>query len=389
MAQPWESLRASDAGDLGRSDARRQSGHLYTVDITGFLTGSGVVPPEPLNNLLHAHGRSGRDVVGDGERQVFHSQSVSDGRTDAAPRWSRCPKKSGYHCPLRNGSPGVTSSGSLVRPKSNLARRTRACAHYRKASMMRAKALHPRKSASRCSKREQRRRHPCNRRHTRALAVRRVDSSRADAQGLTRVRRGGPTGAYPSATAQGRVWAPADARALSTAGGAGGGPRRGSNWRPAGAAGAGPGERRAIVRGNQMHRGGPPASGAAEGWRTGCVRAPGPAGGTWTRGRASDRAARVRRPLCSRCKSRRPGRAPRFATRGTAGGRGGGQVPKRAGNPRPVPPCSATDKRAGSTGRGARRTGPRGTGRGGAIRAYGACVRSLQPGDQHHAESST
>ncbi len=108
---------------------------------------------------------------------------------------------------------------------------------------MRAKTLHPRKSTSRCSQREQRRRHPCKRRHTRAIAVRRVDSSRADAQGLTRLRRGGPPGAYPSATAQGRVWAPADARSLIHAGGAGGGPRRGSNWRPAGAAGAGPGER--------------------------------------------------------------------------------------------------------------------------------------------------
>ncbi len=103
--------------------------------------------------------------------------------------------------------------------------------------------MHPRNGTSRCSQRVKRRRHPCNRRNTRAIAVRRVDSSRADAQGLTRVRRGGPTGAYPSATAQGRVWAPADARSLSTAGGAGGGPRRVRNWRPAGAAGAGPGER--------------------------------------------------------------------------------------------------------------------------------------------------
>ncbi len=102
--------------------------------------------------------------------------------------------------------------------------------------------MHPRKSTSRCSHREQRRRHPCNRRHTRSIAVRRVDSSRADAQGLTRVRRGGPTGAYPSAAAQGRVWAPADARSLSTAGWAGGGPRRVRHGRPAGAAGAGPGE---------------------------------------------------------------------------------------------------------------------------------------------------
>ncbi len=173
--------------------------------------------------------------------------------------------------------------------------------------------MYPRKSTSRCSHREQRRRPPCNRRHTRAIAVRRVDSSRADAQGLTRVRRGGPTGAYPRATAKGRVWAPADARSLSTAGGAGGGPGR-----------ARAGERRAIVRGTPRQRGGPPASGAAEGWRTGCFRTPGPAGGTWTTGRASDRAARVRRPLCSRCKcAQTRARPPGCDPRGSRGERGG------------------------------------------------------------------
>ncbi len=109
--------------------------------------------------------------------------------------------------------------------------------------MMRAKTLHPRKSTSRCLKRVKRRRNPCNPRNTRAISLRRVDNSRADAQGLTRVRRGGLTGTYPSAAAKGRVWAPADARSLSTAGGAGGGPRRVRHGRPAGAAGAGPGER--------------------------------------------------------------------------------------------------------------------------------------------------
>ncbi len=255
----------------------------------------------------------------------------------------------------------------------------RACQHYRKASMMRAKTMNPRKSTSRCSHREKMRRHPCNRRNNRSTSLRRVDSSRSYAQGLTRVRRGGPTGAYPSATAQGRVWAPADARALSTAGGAGGGPRRERT-----------GERRAIVRGNQMHRGGPAASGAAQGLRTGCVRAPVPAGGTWTRGRSSDRAARVIRTLCSRCRcAKTRASTPGCDQRGSRGERGGGQGPHRAGNPRPVPPCSATDQRALSTGRWERRTGPRGTGRGGALRAYGACVRSLQPGDQNHAESST
>ncbi len=247
---------------------------------------------------------------------------------------------------------------------------------------MRAKTLHPRKSTSRCSKREQRRRNPCNRRHTRAISLRRVDRSRADAQGLTRVRRGGPTGAYPSATAKGRVWAPADARSLSTAGGAGAGPGESATGGPPGRRG----RAQASVRGTPRHRGGPAASGAAEGWRTGCVRPPGPAGGTLTRGRSSDRAARVRRPLGSRCKCAQTRASPPVCDpRGSRGERGGGQGPKRAGNPRPVPPCSVTDKRALSTWRGARRTGPRYTGRGGAIRADGACVRSLQPGDQHHA----
>ncbi len=154
--------------------------------------------------------------------------------------------------------------------------------------------------------------------------------------------------------------------------------------------GGGPGrarasERRASVRGTPRPRGGPAAPGAAEGWRTGCFRAPVPAGGTWTRGRASDRAARVRRPLGSRCKcAQTRARPPGCDQRGSRGERGG-QGPHRAGNPRPVPPGAATDQRAGSTGRGERRTGPRGTGRGGAIRADGACVRSLQPGDQNHA----
>ncbi len=254
--------------------------------------------------------------------------------------------------------------------------------------------MHPRKSTARCSKREQRRRNPCNRRHTRALAVRRVDSSRAD---RPRAHPGAPRrphgripqrrGQVPRPGARGRpvsqhrgrsgAWAPASPPRAARRGG-GGGPGR-----------ARAGERRAIVRGTPRHRGGPPASGAAEGLRPGCVRAPGPAGGTWTRGRASDRAARVRRPLGSRCRCAKTRLSPPVCDpRGSRGERGY-QVPKRAGTPRPVPPCSATDQRALSMGRGARRTGPRGTGRGGAIRSDGACVSSLQPGDQNQAESST
>ncbi len=108
---------------------------------------------------------------------------------------------------------------------------------------MSAKTRHPRTSTARCSQREQRRRTPGKRRPTRALAVRRVDSSRVDAPGPTRLRRGGPPGSSPRAPARGRGLSPADARSMIHAGGAGCGPRRVRHGRPAGAAGAGPGER--------------------------------------------------------------------------------------------------------------------------------------------------
>ncbi len=180
--------------------------------------------------------------------------------------------------------------------------------------------MHPRTSTSRCSHREQRRRHPCNRRNTPSISLRRVDSSRADAQGAPRLRRGGPPGSSPRAPARGRGWA--------------------------------------HTRGPPRHRGGPPAPGAAGGLEAGCVRAPGPAGGTLTRGRASDRAARLRRTLGARCRGAKtraspPGCDPRGSQPGVEGG---GQGPHRGGNPRQVPPGAATDQRALSTGRGERRT---------------------------------
>ncbi len=243
----------------------------------------------------------------------------------------------------------------------------RACSHYRKASMMRAKTLHPRKSTSRCSHREQRRRPPCNRRHTRAIAVRRVDSSRADAQGLTRVRRGGPTGAYPSATAKGRVWAPAapgPSAPREEGGRTQASPPRAARRGVVGVPGrARAGERRAIVRGTPMHRGGPPASGAAEGLRTGCVRAPVPAGGTLTMVLSSDRTSRVIRTICSRCRCAKTRSSTPFFDQRFIRVEMGCQLPKRVGNPRPLPPCSARYKMTLSTWRWERRTGPRGTGR--------------------------
>ncbi len=70
------------AQGLGRDDLGRiapgAKADLCTVDVSGFLSGSGVVPPEPLNNLLYAHGLSVQHVMTDGQFQVFHGQFVSD-----------------------------------------------------------------------------------------------------------------------------------------------------------------------------------------------------------------------------------------------------------------------------------------------------------------------
>ncbi len=127
--------------------------------------------------------------------------------------------------------------------------------------------------------------------------------------------------------------------------------------------GGGPGraradERRAIVRGTPKHRGGPPASGAAEGLRTGCFRPPGPAGGTWTRGRSSDRAARLRRTLCSRCKCAQTRASPPACDqRGSRGERGA------RGQSGPATRALCRPARRPTRGRGARGEGRGGQGR--------------------------
>jgi cytosine/adenosine deaminase-related metal-dependent hydrolase len=68
------------AGALGRDDLGRivpgAKADLVTIDVAGFLTGTGAVPPEPLNNLLYAHGLSVRNVMTDGRWQVLDGQLV-------------------------------------------------------------------------------------------------------------------------------------------------------------------------------------------------------------------------------------------------------------------------------------------------------------------------
>jgi 5-methylthioadenosine/S-adenosylhomocysteine deaminase len=87
MARPtiWDAIRAATinaAKGLGRDDLGRISvgakADLVTIDVTGFLAGVGAPPPEPLNNLLYAHGLSVCDVMTDGHFQVWNGHLVID-----------------------------------------------------------------------------------------------------------------------------------------------------------------------------------------------------------------------------------------------------------------------------------------------------------------------
>jgi len=67
---------------LGRSDIGRVSvgakADLVTIDVQGLLTGTGAVPPEPVNNLLYGHGAFVRDGMTDGTFQVWDGKLVID-----------------------------------------------------------------------------------------------------------------------------------------------------------------------------------------------------------------------------------------------------------------------------------------------------------------------
>lgn len=70
------------AKGLGREDIGRiapgAKADLTTIDVTGPLVGTGALPPEPLNNLLYAHGLSVRNVMTDGMFQIFDGELVVD-----------------------------------------------------------------------------------------------------------------------------------------------------------------------------------------------------------------------------------------------------------------------------------------------------------------------
>ncbi len=63
---PADGLGREDLGRLER-DAKAD---WIAIDVSGFLTGGGALPPEPLNNLLYASGPAVRYVMTDGIMQV-------------------------------------------------------------------------------------------------------------------------------------------------------------------------------------------------------------------------------------------------------------------------------------------------------------------------------
>ncbi|MFN3643730.1 MAG: amidohydrolase family protein [Gemmobacter sp.] len=63
--------------DLGRIRAGAKA-DLVTVDVAGYLVGTGAMPPEPMNNLMYAHGKSVRHVMTDGVFQVWDGALVVD-----------------------------------------------------------------------------------------------------------------------------------------------------------------------------------------------------------------------------------------------------------------------------------------------------------------------
>ncbi len=75
----WTAVEAATrtaADGLGRADLGRikpgARADLASIDVSGFLVGTGVLPPEPLNNLLYAGGKSARHVLTEGRFQVWN-----------------------------------------------------------------------------------------------------------------------------------------------------------------------------------------------------------------------------------------------------------------------------------------------------------------------------
>lgn len=79
---PADALRRPD---LGRIEPGAKA-DLVAVDVSGFLVGAGATPPEPMNNLLYAAGRSVREVFVDGVHKVADGRFIADDETAIARR---------------------------------------------------------------------------------------------------------------------------------------------------------------------------------------------------------------------------------------------------------------------------------------------------------------
>jgi 5-methylthioadenosine/S-adenosylhomocysteine deaminase len=82
VADMIASATINPANGLGRDDLGRiavgAKADLTSIDLSGFLTGPGFAPPEPLNNLLYANGLSVRNVMTAGRMQVRDGRLVVD-----------------------------------------------------------------------------------------------------------------------------------------------------------------------------------------------------------------------------------------------------------------------------------------------------------------------
>ena len=87
----WDAVSAATrvaADGLGRKDLGRiapgAKADMSTIDVSGYLVGTGALPPEPLNNLLYANGRSVRHVTTDGRFLVWNGALAADDQAKVA-----------------------------------------------------------------------------------------------------------------------------------------------------------------------------------------------------------------------------------------------------------------------------------------------------------------
>ena len=104
---PADALKRKDLGRIAvgaRAD-------LVSVDVSGFLAGSGALPPEPLNNLLYCNGMMVRHVMTDGRIQIYdghlavedEAKVVAEGGRVVQGIWDQLQKEDWFNKPLARG----------------------------------------------------------------------------------------------------------------------------------------------------------------------------------------------------------------------------------------------------------------------------------------------